>query len=300
FAAFMALASFGIGNMSQANSIAETMNGAFGIPFATSGALVAAGAALVIFGGLKRIAGVAEKLVPFASVLYIAGGIYVMAYNHEQLPAAFSMIFSEAFRPEPALSGAAGYGIATAMRYGISRGVFSNEAGLGSTVMAHSASDVKEPVEQGMWGIFEVFADTIVVCTITALCILSSGVWSPGGSLTGAALTSAAFETALGGFAGGFISISIMLFAFSTIIGWSYYGERSMRYIAGRRAAGVYKAVFVAFVFIGSVLKLEMVWDISDTFNGLMALPNLAALALLFPQVKKLTEEYIRKGKGRI
>jgi AGCS family alanine or glycine:cation symporter len=206
--------------------------------------------------------------------------------------------------------GVAGFTIMVAMKRGISRGVFSNEAGLGSSVMVHSASDVKEPVIQGMWGIFEVFADTLVVCTMTALTILTSGVYDyteyakyvgsdlPENLKSGVALTSAAFESVFGSFGGKFISIAVMLFAFSTILGWSYYGERAIEYLFGLKAVPVYKLIFILIIFIGCNISLTLVVDISDTFNGFMALPNLIAVTLLSGQVIEMTKEYIARVKA--
>lgn len=310
FSVFCMLASFGIGNMTQANSIASGLYSSFGVPKAVSAVLVMIFVALVILGGIKRIASVTEKFVPFMAVLYIAGGLLVIFLNIAHVPAAFGMIFSEAFNFKAIGGGALGYGIATAMRRGISRGVFSNEAGLGSSVMVHSASDVEEPVVQGMWGVFEVFADTLVVCTITALTIITSGVYNMDQYLSniqngienvsGTELTGAAFQSAIP-FGGQFIAIAIMLFAFSTILGWSYYGERAVEYLFGLKAIIPYKVIFILVIFVGCVTSLELVWDIADTLNGFMALPNLIAVILLSGQVVEMTKDYLkRKQAGKI
>ena len=241
------------------------------------------------------------------AIFYIIGGLIVIFANVANVPAAFGMIFQEAFNFRAVGGGVLGYGIALAMRKGISRGVFSNEAGLGSSVMVHSASDVKEPVVQGMWGIFEVFADTIVVCTITALTILTSGVYNMDEYLanieagvenvSGAALTSAAFSSVIP-FGGEFVAIAVMLFAFSTVLGWSYYGERAIEYLFGLKAILPYKIIFVCVIFLGCNMSLNLVWDISDTLNGFMALPNLIAVVLLSGEVVKMTKEYIQRVKA--
>ncbi|MGN1098502.1 MAG: alanine/glycine:cation symporter family protein [Clostridia bacterium] len=313
FSFFCVLASFGIGNMSQANSIASAVHGTFGIPKWIVGVVIMAFVALVIMGGIKRIAQVTEKIVPFMAVFYIIGGLAIIICNIQHVPAAFGMIFRGAFNIKAAGGGFLGYTVAQAVRYGIARGVFSNEAGLGSSVMVHSASDVKEPVVQGMWGIFEVFADTIIICTITALSILttvySADLGAPvdaagnvlldsaGNVLSGAGLTTAAFNSTFGSLGGVFISVSLTLFAFSTILGWSYYGERGIEYIFGLKAVPVYKVVFILVIILGCVGSLDLVWDISDTFNGLMAIPNLFAVILLHGQVMDEIKSYMKRRK---
>ena len=308
FSIFCVLASFGIGNMSQGNSIAESMNNAFQIPKWVTGIVVAVLVALVILGGIKRIAKVTEKIVPFMAGFYILGTLVVIMANADHIPAAFGSIFREAFNFQAGVGGVAGYGIAVAMNKGVARGIFSNEAGLGSSVMVHSASDVKEPVVQGMWGIFEVFTDTLVICTLTALTILCSGVYDQSTYIAamgtpafeslpnGAALTSDAFSTVFGPFGGMFTSIALTLFAFSTFLGWSYYGERGMEYLFGAKSVPVYKILFILVVMLGCVARLELVWSISDTFNALMAVPNLIAVLLLSRQVfDELKGYYARK-----
>lgn len=312
FSVFCALASFGIGNLSQGKEIANGLNTSFGIPFWITALLIMFFVGLVIVGGIKRIASVTEKVVPFMAITYIIGALVVIFANVTAVPAAFGAIFSNAFRFQSMGGGVAGFTVMVAMRRGISRGVFSNEAGLGSSVMVHSASDVKEPVIQGMWGIFEVFADTIVVCTMTALTILTSGVYDmaayeacaingaeleASGLLSGVALTSAAFETVFGSLGGKFISIAVVLFAFSTILGWSYYGERAMEYLFGIKAIPAYKVLFLAVIFVGCNISLDLAVDISDTFNGFMALPNLIAVTLLSGQVIQMTKDYIKRVK---
>ena len=315
FSVFCMLASFGIGNMSQGNEIANGLKNSFGVPSWISALLIMVLAGLVIIGGIKRIASVAEKIVPFMAVTYILGALIIIGCNITALPGAFASIFRNAFNFSSAAGGVAGFTIMIAMRRGISRGVFSNEAGLGSSVMVHSASDVKEPVIQGMWGIFEVFADTLVVCTMTAMTILTSGVYDgaeyaayigkdlPGHLKSGVALTSAAFESVFGSLGGKFISVAVMLFAFTTILGWSYYGERAIEYLFGLKAVPIYKVIFILVIFVGCNASLQLVVDISDTFNGFMALPNLIAVTLLSGQVIQMTKDYIarvRSGKETV
>ena len=306
FSLFCFLASFGIGNMTQANSIASGLKDSFGVPAWVTAVLIMFFVALVIVGGIKRIASVTEKIVPFMAVFYILGGLVVIFANIQAVPAAFAMIFREAFNFQEAGSGVLGYGIAVAMKRGISRGVFSNEAGLGSSVMVHSASDVEEPVVQGMWGVFEVFADTIVVCTITCLTILTSGVYDIEGYLTaiaeggenavvsGTTLTASAFASVIP-HGDKFVAIAIMMFAFSTILGWSYYGERAVEYLFGIKGILPYKVIFVIVIFFGCTASLSLVWDIADTLNGFMSVPNLIAVTLLSGEVVEMTRSYLKK-----
>lgn len=307
FAALCIPVSFGMGNLSQSNSMAQAMENTFGIPPLVTGAVAAALIGVILLGGIKRIAGVTEKLVPIMAVLYLAAGCIVICLNARRLPQAFGAIFAEAFSLRPAVGGAAGYGMARALRTGVSMGVFSNEAGLGTSVIVHCDADVNEPVEQGMWGIFEVFADTLVCCTITALAILTSGIWSPSTPLSGAALCAAAFSTAFGGVGKTFIAVSVVLFAFATLIGWSYYGERAVSYLFGDRATPYYKVLFSAVVLLGSTVKMELAWSLSDTFNALLAIPNLIAITILSREVLQMTRDYVRRilqrpktGGGRI
>ncbi|MDR1913738.1 MAG: alanine:cation symporter family protein, partial [Clostridiales bacterium] len=302
FSVFCVFASFGIGNMSQANSIATGLSDSFSIPPIVTGIIIVVFSSLVILGGIKRIASVAEKIVPFMAIFYIIGGLVIIAANITRVPGAFSLIFAEAFNFRAVGGGVLGYGISRAMRMGIARGVFSNEAGLGSSVMVHSASDVKEPVVQGMWGIFEVFADTIVVCTVTALSIICSGVYNMDvylantangiENVSGTALTSSAFSSMMP-FGGQFVAIAIALFAFTTILGWSYYGERGIEYLFGYKGVVPYKVIFIAMILVGCTIPLNLVWDISDTLNGLMAIPNLIAVTFLSGQVIQITKDYL-------
>lgn len=301
FAIFAFLASFGIGNMTQSNSIATSMETSFNIPPAITGAMLVVFVAIVILGGIKSIAKVTEKIVPFMAIFYIFLSVALLVANASHIPEAFQLIFSHAFGAGEVAGGVTGYTIAMAMRYGVARGVFSNEAGLGSAPMAHAASSTKEPVEQGLWGIFEVFVDTIIICSMTALVILTTGVLDSGAE--GAALTIAAFNHGLPGTIGGIsLTIGLGLFAFSTILGWSYYGEKALEYLfrktqLTRYAIIAYRVLFVAAVFAGAIGGLELVWDIADTLNGLMAIPNLIGVLLLSGVVLKETKSYLERHK---
>lgn len=295
FAVFGMLASFGIGNMTQANSISSAMQQSFGIHPAITGVVIAVITALVVIGGLSRIAKVTEKVVPFMAVFFIVGASVVIVANAKNLPAAFSAIFRGAFGLDSVAGGITGSVLASAMKMGIARGVFSNEAGLGSAPIVHAAADTDHPARQGLWGAFEVFADTLACCTLTALAILSTDLWKDP-SISGAALSSSVFESVLGQWGGAFLSISIFLFAFASIVGWSYYGERCGQYLFGGRFQLVYKVAFVLMTAVGATMELKLVWSISDTLNGLMAIPNLIALVALNGVVIKLTKEAFSPG----
>lgn len=300
FSVFCLLASFGIGNMSQVNSIAANMSSAFSVPTTVTGVVLMIIGALVIVGGLKRIASVTEKLVPFMAIAYIIGALVIFFVNIGQVGAVFTAIFKGAFGLRAVGGGIVGSGVKLALTWGMKRGVFSNEAGLGSSVMVHSSSNVREPVRQGMWGIFEVFADTIVVCTLTAFAVLSSGLidLETGAVLSessGSALVGQAFSTVFGSFGPAFIAIAILLFAFSTVLGWSHYGSKAWEYLFGTKSAIAYKIVFVLMIFIGCTMNLSLAWDLSDTFNGLMAIPNLIGVIALSPVVVKITRNYVAR-----
>ena len=311
FAAFCLIASFGIGNMTQVNSISGNLDAVFGVPSWVTGAVIMILVGLVVVGGLKRIAAVTEKIVPFMVILYMIGTIAIFFINITQIGAVFESIFKSAFAMQAAAGGVVGYGIKLAIEMGMKRGVFSNEAGLGSSVMVHSNSNVKEPVRQGMWGIFEVFADTIVVCTLTAFAVLSSGlinldtgklaadvyVNSTGASLTlsKANLVSAVFDKQFGFIGSAFIAISIMLFAFSTVLGWSHYGTKACEYLLGEKRTIPYRVIFVLLVFGGAVMGDNLAWDLADTFNGLMMIPNLIGVIALSGEVAKITKNYVNR-----
>ncbi|KAF5054627.1 alanine/glycine:cation symporter family protein [Sedimentibacter saalensis] len=294
FALFGAFAAFGIGNMVQSNSVAAALQSSFNLNPWVTGIVLAVVTALVIIGGIKRIGAFTEKLVPFMAAIYILGGLAIIVINAAKIPAAFALIFSSAFTGKAAVGGFAGATISQAIRFGIARGVFTNEAGLGSAPIAHAAATTDHPVRQGLWGVFEVFADTLVICSITALAIVTSGVWESGA--TGAALTTSAFEQAIPG--GGYIvSIGIVLFAFSTIVGWEYYGERCAEYLFGPKANMIYRIIWIPFVLVGAIGGLEFVWSLADTLNGLMAIPNLIGVLALSGTVFKLTKEFFAKEK---
>ena len=301
FSCFCILASFGIGNASQVNSIAANMDAAFGIPSWIIGIALLVIGGLIILGGLKRVAAVTEKMVPFMAILYIIAALVVIIYNCGNIGPAFVSIFKGAFGLKAVGGGIVGSGVALALTYGMKRGVFSNEAGLGSSVMVHSNSNVKEPVRQGMWGIFEVFADTIVVCTLTALVVLTSGVIDLNSGAVAAqyadapisTLVGQAFGTLFGSAGPGFVAIALLFFAFSTVLGWSHYGTKAFEYLFGEKAAYIYKIVFVLFIFVGATMDLSLAWDISDTFNGLMAIPNLIGVLSLSPVIYKITKNYV-------
>lgn len=290
FAFFGAVAAFGIGNMVQANSVADSMNASFGIPHWISGVVLAIAAALVILGGLKRIASVTEKLVPVMAAFYIIGSIIILVSFAGQIPAAFGLIFKSAFTGSAAVGGFAGSTIMMAARFGVARGVFSNEAGLGSAPIAHAAATTDNPVRQGLWGIFEVFMDTIVICSMTALAIVVTGVWSSG--LDGAALTTEAFNTGLPGPGGIIVAIGILLFAFSTLLSWSYYGERCAEYLFGSKINKFYRMLWIPFILVGAIGGLQLIWGVADTLNGLMAIPNLIGLLGCSGVVLKLTKDF--------
>ncbi len=305
FSIFCVVASFGIGNMSQINTIAANMNQVFHIPTFIMGIILMILAAVVIIGGLKRIASVTEKLVPFMAIAYIIGALVIVILNIGQFGAVIASIFKGAFAMQAVGGGIVGYGVKLAVTWGMKRGVFSNEAGLGSSVMVHSASNVREPVMQGMWGIFEVFADTIVVCSLTAFAILSSGVvdLDTGHMIStsaSTALVSEAFASVFGKAGAAFIAIAILLFAYSTVLGWSQYGMRAFEYLFGTKATIVYRVVFVVFILVGATMNLQLAWDLSDTFNGLMAIPNLIGVLSCSGVVLKITKNYVdRKLFGK-
>ena len=296
-------ASFGMGDMTQSNTIAQSLRQSFSIPYWATGVGVMVLCALVVLGGLKRIGAFTEKFVPLMSIFYIAASLWVIAVPRDQVGPAFGLIFRSAFGVRAAAGGVVGYTLQAALRTGVARGVFTNEAGLGSAPIAHAAAETDSPVKQGFWGMFEVFADTFVTCTLTTLVILTTGMWDSG--LDGAALTTAAFDTVLGRWGSGFIAISVLFFAVSSMLGWCFYGESAMAYLSRGRQGPVfwYRVVFLVLIMVGATVELRPVWQLSDTLNGLMAVPNLLALLLLSPQVFRLTKEHFataQKGaKGR-
>jgi AGCS family alanine or glycine:cation symporter len=297
FALLTALAAFGIGNMVQANSVADALRATFGIETWITGVGLVVLTAVVILGGIKSIARVTEYLVPFMALLYLGGGAIVLALHADRIPAALGLIVSGAFSGTAAAGGFAGSTMMLALRYGVARGLFSNEAGLGSAPMVHAAADTDHPVRQGMYGIFEVFVDTILICTTTGLVIMVTDTWSSG--LTGAALSAKAFEVGLPGTFGSIVVTGgLLLFAFSTLIGWSYYGETGIVYLAGSRAAMPYRLLWLVFVYLGATGSLHLVWDVADTLNGLMAIPNLIGVLASIPLLLRLQREFFAKHGG--
>ena len=307
FSILAALASFGIGNMSQSNSIVGSLNDAvsalvpgFGGEVALRwilGILLAVLTGLVLFGGIKRIGAVTEKLIPFMSVAYILLALIVIFGNIRGIGPALAKIFGAAFTPRAVLGGAAGITLRQAVIWGLRRSAFSNEAGLGSAPIAHAAADCKTPVDQGIYGIFEVFVDTLVICTLTALTIIISGVDITFGVKPGSALITSAMGTVLGGkLSAVFVAIALSLFAYSTILGWSLYGTRCVQHLLGMKAARVYQVIFIVMIVVGSVSSLDFVWNVADTLNGLMAIPNFIALFALSPIVFKITKDYFAEN----
>lgn len=299
FALLGGIASFGIGNIAQASEIGGAMQGMFGVDTRITAVVLAIVAGAIILGGVKRIGQVASYLVPFMAIFYILAGVAVIILRITDVPAALLLILKSAFSFKAVGGGVFGYGILLAMRQGFARGVFSNEAGLGSAPMAHAASSTDEPVEQAIWGVFEVFIDTMVICTITALTVILSGVYTtPIESFASkGAAAAAAFNAILPGTLGGsLINLSIIFFSLSTLVGWSYYGERCWGYLTGenKHAILVFKLAFVAVSAFGAVGSGTLMWEITDTLNGMMAIPNLIALLLLSNVVVKLTKDYFR------
>lgn len=320
FSFFAMLASFGIGSMGQVNKIVLNVESAFPVARLADtavfgsvnlyqlsiGIVIMILVALIVLGGLKRIAGFAEKIVPAMIVLFVAGSLVIIGKNYINILPAFKSIFVNAFKPIAALGGGIGFVISTVMTQGFKRGVFSNEAGLGSSVMVHSNSNVKEPVKQGMWGIFEVFADTMIVCTMTALVVLTSGVYDTvtGKIIDGASdatLVATAFNQVFpwGGIGGKFVAVAMFLFAFTTVLGWSHYGSKAWEYVFGSKTTVIFKIIHTLTTVFGAVLSSSLAWDISDTFNGLMMLPNLIGVLAMAGVVMKITKNYTdRKIKG--
>ena len=325
FCIFTMLASFGIGSMGQVNKIVANVSAAFDISALSSitvfdgvslysiilGVAIMILTAVITLGGVKRIANVAEKIVPFMVVLFVLGSLVIIGINYDAIIPAFKAIFVNAFSPEAFVGGGIG-GVIVAMTNGFKRGVFSNEAGLGSSVMVHSNSSVKEPVKQGMWGIFEVFADTMVVCTMTALVVLTSGGLNGGvfnattgevaAGLSDATLVGGAFNEVFPWFNIGqrFVAIAMFLFAFTTVLGWSHYGSKAWEYLFGAKTTVIFRIIHVCTIIFGAVLTSSLAWDISDTFNGLMMVPNLIGVLVLCPLVMKITKNFVdRKIKNK-
>ncbi|MCR5774665.1 MAG: alanine:cation symporter family protein [Lachnospiraceae bacterium] len=317
FSFFAILASFGIGNMGQVNKITLNIKSAFfsdivasdiaGVSFVNwaIGICLMIVGGFVIIGGLQRIAAFAERVVPFMALAYVLGALIISLFHIGSLGAMFASIFKFAFGIKAVTGGAAGVAISQVITQGCKRGVFSNEAGLGSSVMVHSNSNVKEPVKQGLWGIFEVFADTMVVCTMTAVVVLSSGAIDLNTGLVkegtdDATLVAKAFGNIFGKPGEWFVAIAVLLFAFTTVLGWSHYGSKAVEFLFGIKGAKIYRVIFVLLMISGAVMTSSLAWDISDTFNGLMMIPNLIGVLSLTPLVIKLTNNYVaRKIQGK-
>ena len=289
FSVLIILALGFMGNMVQSNSIGDAFHNAFGVSHLAVGIVVAVIAAFIFLGGVQRIAAVTEKIVPIMAAFYIVGCVVILVMNYKTLPNAFTQIFVLAFNPQAMAGGVAGVTVQQAMRFGVARGLFSNEAGMGSTPHAHALAKVNHPREQGAVAILGVFIDTFVVLTLTGLVLITSGLIPEG--LTGTALTQAAFSQAFGGFGPVFIAICMFFFAFSTIIGWYFFGQSNFKALFGEKALPVYSVIVVVFILVGSTLKVDLVWAMADFFNGLMAVPNLLALLALSGVVAAIDKE---------
>jgi len=291
FAIFASIAAFGIGNMVQSNSVADALGQAFGIPLWITGAVLCLATGLVIVGGIKSIAKVTSAIVPAMIIFYMLGAIVILVVFFFFFPHAFYLVFYHAFTPTAAAGGFLGATIAQTVRMGVARGIFSNESGLGSSPIAAAAAKTPNPVAQGLVSMTQTFIDTIVVCTFTGLVIISSGLWSDGD--TGAGLSARAFDSGFPQFGADIVAISLAFFAYSTLLGWSYYGEKSVEYIFNEKAIMPYRVLFTAVVFVGAVVKLDLVWTFADAMNGLMAFPNLVGLLGLSKVVAEETKKYL-------
>jgi len=294
FALFASISAFGTGNMIQANSVADAVKTTFNIPHWITAVFLVLITGLVVMGGIKNIARATSAIVPLMILFYVTGAIIILIIYYEKIPEAFSLIFYHAFNPTAAAGGFAGSAVMLTIRMGVSRGILSNESGLGSSPIAAAAAKTNEPVRQALVSMTQTFIDTIVVCTMTGLVLLVTGVWSNG--MTAAALTEHAFSVGLpGGFGGHIVTIGLIFFAYSTILGWCYYGEKSMEYLLGEKSVKPYRVVFLAAVFTGAVARLDLVWNFADIMNGLMAFPNLVGLVLLGGVVAAETKKYFSK-----
>jgi alanine or glycine:cation symporter, AGCS family len=287
---------FGIGNMVQVNSMAEALNNSFSIPFWLTGAVTTIIVGITILGGVKRIGAFATALVPFMCVTYVLAALVVLAINFANVPHAFALIMTDAFTGTAAAGGFAGSTMLLAIQFGVARGVFSNEAGLGTAGIAQAAGTTNCAVRSGLIGMLGTFIDTLVICSMTGLAIVSTGVWTSGAK--GASLSAAAFEQAMPGYGGYILSLSLVIFAFTTILGWSYYGEKCWIYLLGKKTVIPYRILWVAAVMVGALAKLDFVWLLADVLNGLMAIPNLISLLLLSGVVVKLTKDYFAKNNS--
>ena len=297
FALFASIAAFGIGNMVQSNSVADALSNSFGVPTWVTGLFLAVMAGLVIVGGIKSIGRFSSFFVPFMIVAYMVGAGVIIILNIGGVPEAFRLIFVNAFTPTSAVGGFAGAGVMAGIRYGVARGIFSNESGLGSAGIAAAAAQTREPARQAFVSMTQTFIDTIVVCTFTGVAIICTGAWTTGE--TGASLTQAAFQRGLPGQWGDMVvAVSLSMFAFSTLLGWSYYGEKSIEFLLGEWSNLPYRILFVVATFFGAVYSLDFVWGLSDVMNGLMALPNLIGLLLLSGVIVAETKGYLARSRG--
>ncbi len=290
FALFGAFAGFGIGNTVQVNSMADVLDSVFGVPHWVTGVVLMALVGAVLLGGIRRIGNVAGKLVPIMAISYFLAGIVVLGMNASEIPAAIDLVFTYAFTPSAAEGGFAGAAVMMAIRFGVARGVFSNEAGLGSAPIAHASASTSNPVRQGVIAMLGTFIDTIIVCSITGLVILTSGEWTSGA--TGASLSSAAFDASLPGIGKYIVALGLTVFAFTTIIGWSHYSERCMQFLFKEKSIKPFRLMYTLAIPAGAMMSLDFVWLLADTLNAMMAIPNLVALALLSPVVFKLCKAY--------
>lgn len=299
FALFGTLAGFGIGNTVQASEVARVLNGSFGVPPVVSGAVMALLVGIVLLGGIKSIARVASSVVPIMAAAYLLGCGLILLINYDEVPIALQQIVVSAFTPTAAEGGFAGAAVLLAIRMGVARGIFSNEAGLGSAPIAHAAAETDSPVRQGSIAMLGTFIDTLIICTLTGLVLIVTGAWT--GAAQGAAMTASAFVTVLPAMGDKFVAVILALFAFTTIIGWSYYGERCAEFLFGVRIIVPYRILWTIAVFIGATKGLGIAWLIADTLNAMMAIPNLIALLLLSPVIFRLTREWfaVNGGHGR-
>ena len=292
FALMGSIAAFGIGSMVQSNSVAIALNETWKVPPLLTGVVLAILTAVVIIGGIHRIGKVTERLVPIMGIFYVLGSLAILVLNIDKIPGAVALIFKYALSPASAVGGFSGAAVGTAIRFGVARGVFSNEAGLGSAAIAHAAAQTKSPARQGLIAMTSVFFDTIVICSMTALVIISTGSWTSGE--TSSALTYLAFQRGLPGPGGLIVTIGIVVFAYSTMIGWAYYGEECIEYILGLKARMPYRYLFCLVIAIGAFQRVDLVWNFSDTMNGAMAIPNLIGLLGLSGVVAKITRKRLR------
>ena len=308
FAFFGMLAGFGIGNGVQSHSVADVLHSNFAVPTWITGIVIAVLVGLVLLGGIRRIATVAGKIVPFMALAYVVSGVILLIIFADRVPQAIELIIYHAFNPTAAVGGFAGAAVWAAIRFGVARGVFSNEAGLGSAPIAHAAAQTRDPVRQGSIAMLGTFIDTIIICTITGLVIVASGAWQlcapelaecvPGKGLSGAPLTAMAFSLGLPAYGNIIVSLGLAVFAFTTIIGWSFYGEKCTEYLFGVKSVPVFRLIWVLAIPIGATRELDVAWLLADTLNAMMALPNLLALLLLSPVVFKLTRSYLTHGSA--